>query len=132
MQSKAAVRACGLDMRSFVRRSGPASGAGRRRSIPGSAKGCNPQTDLLTINGEFTASLVIVRCNKTNAGFLRWNIRFDMSLKPDITIADRMDRPNLRPLDYYLLPSLDIILPRIRLAEHNGLSLEAYRLECPI
>lgn len=63
---------------------------------------------------------------------MRWNIRFDMSLKPDITIADRMDRPNLRPLDYYLLPSLDMILARIRLAEHNGLSLEAYRLECPI
>ncbi len=88
-----------------------------------------PRTDLLTINGEFTASLVIVRCSETNAGSLRWNIRFDMSLKPDITIAVRMDRPNLRPLDYYLLPSLDMTLPRIRLAEHNGLSLDAYRFE---
>nr|WP_263618785.1 recombinase family protein [Seohaeicola saemankumensis] len=89
----------------------------------------HPRTDLLTINGEFTASLVIVRCNETNAGSLRWNIRFDMSLKPDITIAVRMDRPNQRPLDYYLLPSLDMTLPRIRLAEHNGLSLDAYRFE---
>jgi hypothetical protein len=87
------------------------------------------KTDLLTINGEFTASLVIVRCCETNAGSLRWNIRFDMSLKPDITIAVRMDRPNQRPLDYYLLPSLDMTLPRIRLAEHNGLSLDAYRFE---
>ncbi|RLK08436.1 recombinase family protein [Ruegeria conchae] len=89
----------------------------------------HPKTDLLTINGEFTASLVIVRCSETNAGSLRWNIRFDMSLKPDITIAVRMDRPNQRPLDYYLLPSLDMTLPRIRLAEHNGLSLDAYRFE---
>jgi DNA invertase Pin-like site-specific DNA recombinase len=89
----------------------------------------HPQTDLLTINGEFTASLVIVRCNETNAGSLRWNIRFDMSLKPDITIAVRMDRPNQQPLDYYLLPSLDMTLTRIRLAEHNGLSLDAYRFE---
>ncbi|KUJ85302.1 serine recombinase [Ruegeria marisrubri] len=87
------------------------------------------KTDLLTINGEFTASLVIVRCSETSAGSLRWNIRFDMSLKPDITIAVRMDRPNQRPLDYYLLPSLDMTLPRIRLAEHNGLSLDAYRFE---
>ena len=87
------------------------------------------KTDLLTINGEFTASLVIVRCSETNAGSLRWNIRFDMSLKPDITIAIRMDRLNQRPLDYYLLPSLDMTLPRIRLAEHNGLSLDAYRFE---
>ena len=89
----------------------------------------HPRTDLLTINDEFAASLVIVRCSETNAGSLRWNIRFDMSLKPDITIAVRMDRPNLRPLDYYLLPSLDMTLPRIRLAEHNGLSLDAYRFE---
>lgn len=87
------------------------------------------KTDLLTINGEFTASLVIVRCTETNAGSLRWNIRFDMSLKPDITIAVRMDRPNQRPLDYYLLPRMDMTLPRIRLAEHNGLSLDAYRFE---
>ncbi|MCE8532272.1 recombinase family protein [Ruegeria pomeroyi] len=89
----------------------------------------HPKTDLLTINGEFTASLVIVRCSETSAGSLRWNIRFDMSLKPDITIAVRMDRPNQRPLDYYLIPSLDMTLPRIRLAEHNGLSLDAYRFE---
>ena len=87
------------------------------------------QTDLLTINGEFTASLVIVRCSQTNAGSLRWNIRLDTSLKPDITIAVRMDRSNQRPLDYYVLPSLDMTLPRIRLAEHNGLSLDAYRFE---
>ncbi|MGD9294821.1 MAG: recombinase family protein, partial [Roseobacter sp.] len=89
----------------------------------------HPRTDLLTINCEFTASLVIVRCSETNAGSLRWNIRFDMGLKPDITIAVRMDRPNQRPLDYYLLPSLDMTLPRIRLAEHNGLSLDAYRFK---
>lgn len=95
----------------------------------GGSVGRDPKTDLLTINGEFTASLVIVRCSETNAGSLRWNIRFDMSLKPDITIAVRMDRPNRGPLDYYLLPSLDMTLPRIRLAEHNGLSLDAYRFE---
>jgi hypothetical protein len=89
----------------------------------------HPRTDLLTINGEFTASLVIVRCSETSAGSLRWNIRFDSSLNPDITIAVRMDRPNRQPLDYYLLPSLDMTLPRIRLAESNGLSLDAYRFD---
>lgn len=89
----------------------------------------HPRTDLLTINGEFTASLVVVRCSETSAGSLRWNIRFDTSLRPDITIAVRMDRPNRQPLDYYLLPSLDMTLPRIRLAESNGLSLDAYRFD---
>ncbi len=89
----------------------------------------DPNTDLLTINNEFSASLVIVRCHETNAGSLRWNIRFDTSLKPDITVAVRMDRPNRKPLEYYLLPGIDMTLPRLRLAESNGLSLDAYRFD---
>jgi len=87
------------------------------------------RTDILAINGEFTASLVIVRCMETSAGSLRWNIRFDAALEPDITIAVRMDRPNVEPLDFYFLPSHDMTLPRIRLAEHNGLSFDAYRFD---
>jgi len=89
----------------------------------------NPATDILTINGEFTASLIIVRCCATGAGSLRWNIRFDTGLSPDVTIAVRMDRQNRHALDYYLLPSLDMSAPRLRLAEHNGVSLDAYRFE---
>lgn len=89
----------------------------------------DPVTDLLAINGEFTASIVIVRCRQTAAGSLRWHIRFDTGLAPDITIAVRMDQPNQEPLDYYLLPRLDMTVPRLRLAEHNGISLDAYRFE---
>jgi hypothetical protein len=89
----------------------------------------DPATDLLTINDEFTASIIIVRCRETAAGSLRWHIRFDMGLRPDITIALRMDRLNKAALDYYLLPRIDMTEPRIRLAEYNGLSLDAYRFE---
>jgi DNA invertase Pin-like site-specific DNA recombinase len=86
-------------------------------------------TDLLTINGEFTASIVIVRCRETAAGSRRWHVRFDTGLLPDITVAVRMDGQNGAPLDFYLLPRLDMTLPRIRLAEHNGVSLDAYRFD---
>jgi hypothetical protein len=86
-------------------------------------------TDLLTINGEFTASLVVVRCQMTPAGSLRWHIRFDVALWPSITVAVRMDRPNRQPLDYYFLPRIDMTAPRLRLAENNGVSLDAYRYE---
>jgi DNA invertase Pin-like site-specific DNA recombinase len=89
----------------------------------------DPTTDILTVNGEFTASLVIVRCRETGAGSLRWHIRLDTGLQPDVTIAVRMDPPNRAALDYYLLPWLDMTLPRLRLAEHNGVSLDAYRFE---
>ena len=60
---------------------------------------------------------------------MRWHIRFDTGLSPDITVAVRMDRPNREPLDYYLLPRLDMSMPRLRLAEHNGVSLDSYRFE---
>jgi DNA invertase Pin-like site-specific DNA recombinase len=89
----------------------------------------NPATDLLTINGEFTASVVAVRCRTTPAGALRWQIRFDTGLWPDITVAVRMDQLNREALDYYLLPRIDMTEPRLRLAEHNGVSLDAYRFE---
>ena len=82
---------------------------------------------MLTINGEFTASLVIVRCSQTGAGSLRWNIRFDTGVAPDITVAVRMDEPNRAPLDYYLLPRLDMTLPKLRLAENNEISFDCYR-----
>jgi DNA invertase Pin-like site-specific DNA recombinase len=87
----------------------------------------NSGTDLLSVNGEFTASVVIVRCCETRAGSLRWNIRFDTGLSPDVTIVVRMDGDNRSPLDYYLLPRLDMTLPRLRLAENNEISLDSYR-----
>jgi DNA invertase Pin-like site-specific DNA recombinase len=89
----------------------------------------DPATDLLTINREFTASIVIVRCFATSAGSLRWKLRLDTALKPDITIAARMDGANDEPRDYYLLPRIDMHEAVLRLAEYNGLSLDAYRFD---
>lgn len=42
----------------------------------------NPATDLLTINAEFTASVVVARCRETPSGGLRWKIRLDTGLAP--------------------------------------------------
>lgn len=86
-------------------------------------------SDLLYINDELIVSMVICRCFQTNAGAYRWKIRLDSGLEPDITIAIRMDADNQRPLDYYLLPSLDIENPKLRLSENNGLALDAYRFD---
>jgi hypothetical protein len=87
----------------------------------------DPDTDLLTINNEFTASLVIARCRETASGAFRWLIRFDAGRMPDITIAVRMGADNREPLDYYLLPSLDMTCEKLLLAEDNGLWLDVYR-----
>jgi len=89
----------------------------------------NPLTDLLDINGEFSASVVVVRCFVSPSGTSRWQLRMDTGLLPDITIAVRMDEQNDRPFDYYLLPSLDFVGPRLRLTEQNAISLDSYRFE---
>ncbi len=87
----------------------------------------DPTTDLLSVNGEFTASLVIARCRQTDAGAFRWLIRLDAGLKPDITIAVRMDAENQNPLDYYLFPSIDMVFEKLMLAEDNSVGLDTYR-----
>lgn len=89
----------------------------------------DPATDLLRINDEFSASLVIARCHIQENGFRRWNVRFDTSLAPDITVAVRLDQNNRKPLDYYLLPRLDFGQPRITLADRNPSEFDGYRFD---
>jgi DNA invertase Pin-like site-specific DNA recombinase len=89
----------------------------------------NMETDLLTINEEFTASVVVVRAQTTPGGALRWKVRFDASLSPDITIAVRMDASNEEILDYYLLPRIDFQTAMLRIAEDNGVFLDGYRFD---
>jgi hypothetical protein len=86
-------------------------------------------TDPLTVNSEFSASLVISRCRQTDAGTLRWLIRFDQGLNPDITVAIRMDATNREALDYYLLPRAALRTEKLTLAESNGVSLDTYRFD---
>ena len=89
----------------------------------------DPATDILTVNREFRASVVVVRCFQTAAGSMRWKLRLDTALRPDVTVAVRMDSANEQPRDYYLLPRLDMQEAILRLAEYNGLSLDAYRFD---
>ncbi len=89
----------------------------------------DPDTDMMTVNGEFTISIVLARCHQSDEGRRRWKIRFDTGLLPDISVAVRLDASNARALDYYLLPRLDFGIERISLSEQNGLELESYRFE---
>jgi len=88
-----------------------------------------PETELISVNGELTISVVVARCHHTQGGSYRWRLRFDTGLQPDITIAVRMNAANTSPLDYYLLPRIDIATERLRLAEDNGLILDGYRFQ---
>ncbi len=87
------------------------------------------ESDRGIVNGEFSVSVVIARCFETPTGLLRWKLRFDASLAPDITVVVRMDRTNRAPFDYYLFPRLEKLADKVRLSEDNALTLDAYRFD---
>lgn len=89
----------------------------------------DPDTDLLSVNGILYISIVLARCRRTGAGSLRWVVRIDEGLLPDVTIAVRMDPPNQAALDYYVLPALDVRPGALRIKEDNGVLIDGYRSE---
>lgn len=120
-----------LEVNQFMRRLHPEIVGQTERMIAdvGGAVMRDPATDLLSVNREFTVSLVLSRCNVLDDGRHRWKVRFDTSLAPDITVAVRLDETNQAPLDYYLLPRLDFGQSGIHLADHNSLEFESYRFD---
>lgn len=120
-----------LEVNQFLRRLHPEVVSQTERTIAevGGAVARDPSTDLLTVNCEFTVSLVLARCQSLDTGRRRWKVRFDTSLAPDITVAVRLDQSNQAALDYYLLPRMDFGQPRIQLADHNGIEFESYRFD---
>ena len=89
----------------------------------------DPVNDVIAVNNEFSLSVIIARCRQTAGGAYRWRLRLDTRLGPDITVAVRLNDLNDAPLDYYLLPRIDVEQPKLRLAEDNGLALDAYRFD---
>jgi DNA invertase Pin-like site-specific DNA recombinase len=83
----------------------------------------------LRINKEFTLSFIVSRCKTTKADKLRWNINLDLACMPDLTVAVRMQPDNELPLDYYILPSIDMRLARLRLRAENAITMDVYRFE---
>ena len=89
----------------------------------------DPSSDLLTVNDEFSASICLVRCQDMPSGSHRWHVRFDMGLRPDITIAVRMNQTNSGIWDFYLLPRFDMDRAKVRLADTNGTELDSFRFD---
>jgi DNA invertase Pin-like site-specific DNA recombinase len=100
-----------------------------RLDAVGAAVTQDATSDLLLINGEYSASMVLSRCRQTPAGSLRWLVTIDQKVAPDITILVRMDPANDQPADYYLLPIMDIEAPRLLLCETNGVYLDTYQFD---
>lgn len=89
----------------------------------------NEQTNLLTINGLYSASMVLSRCRQTPTGSLRWLVRIGETTLADVVIVVRMDPANDQPSDYYLIPRLEIDWPKLLLHERNGAHIDTYRFD---
>ena len=48
---------------------------------------------------------------------------------PDLTVVVRMGAANLSPLDYYVLPSIDVRGAPLRIKEDNGMFMDGYRYD---
>ncbi|MEX3669406.1 recombinase family protein [Paraburkholderia phenoliruptrix] len=120
-----------IETNRFLRQLHPEIVAQTERKIAdlGGAVRRDAATDLLNVNDEFTACLVLARCQTQAATHNHWKIRFDTSLLPDITVAVRLNHDNSAALDYYLLPRLDFGQARIRLADRNPIEFESYRFD---
>ena len=89
----------------------------------------DPVSELIVLDHELTVSVVLSRSLRTGAGSLRWMLRFEENLRPDLTIAVRMDATNQMIKDYYLFPAIDVTAANLRLAENNHALLDSYRFD---
>jgi len=100
--------------------------AARLRELGASVRQ-DPITELFIVNEEFSMSMILAKCQPTTSGSMRWNLRFDTSLRPDVTIAIRLEPDNQSVRDYYMFPGADIFTNRLRLNRENGLLIDLYR-----
>lgn len=92
----------------------------------GSSATIDAERGLICINGEFSVSIVIVRCKPTPAGTLRWHVRLDRGHDPDITVAVRMQPEGLLIHDYLIIPTADVTGEALRTFEFNDISLSSF------
>ena len=72
---------------------------------------------------------MIARCLQIRSGSYRWRLCLGNDKQSDVTIVVRMDAGNQAPLDYYLLPRIDLHRANIQLAEANDLGVDGYRFD---
>ena len=89
----------------------------------------DPETSLLELNYNLLISIVITRCLTTQSGNRRWKIRFDTGLRPDITIAVRMDTQNDSINDFYILPALEFSDNNMSILENNTGFIDSFRTD---
>ncbi|MBK0095033.1 recombinase family protein [Erwinia sp. S63] len=85
--------------------------------------------DILVINNNLRISVVPSKCKTLQSGNLRWFVRLERSLTPDISIVMRMNAQNSAPTDYFILPKIETMEHQLTLKENNSFLIEMYRFD---
>jgi DNA invertase Pin-like site-specific DNA recombinase len=87
------------------------------------------KTSTFTLHNEITVRIAISTCKQWANGKLAWVAKINQQFPRDITLVVRLNTENQKPIDYYLIPSLDSYISPIRFFETNNLILEGYRCD---
>jgi hypothetical protein len=93
---------------------------------------CDRTARLLTISQEFTISVAIAPCGQLSTRkTLYWTFFFPRKCQPDAFLIVRLDRNNVAPLDYYMLPATVLTerSARMKLFVDNGFAIDAFRFD---
>ena len=85
-------------------------------------------TDLLTLNGEFTTSVVIARCFSMPTGARRWKVRIDASCALTSLLRSGWTTKTVRRSTITFSENRHL-RPRLHLTEENGFMVDTYRCD---
>ncbi|MCW0350409.1 MULTISPECIES: recombinase family protein [Pantoea] len=84
---------------------------------------------LVKVNKSLTFSIVVSRCRNKGNDKYQWLVRLERSLNTDFNIVVRMNSLNTKPVDYFILPSLENFEKELKIKEQNTMLFELYRFE---
>lgn len=87
---------------------------------------CDPGTELIRINDEFTVLIAIARCRVSHGAFPRWSSMAARETTADIFVLIRMHPGDLAIRDYLIAPTHEIAEIRGNFLVNNGMKLDAF------
>lgn len=86
-------------------------------------------TEILTVNKEWTVSIFIARYVHAKSKRPRWRLHLGKKISSDFVVVVRMEEGNQVARDYYIFPRIDSRVWPTQLTEHNIPVIESYRFE---
>ncbi|TPJ61070.1 recombinase family protein [Mesorhizobium sp. B2-7-1] len=87
---------------------------------------CDPDTELIRINDEFTVVIAIARCRVSHNAYPRWSSKAARETAADIFVLIRMHPGDLAIRDYLIAPMHELAEISGNFHVNNGMKLDAF------